>query len=59
MPHVAHWCSENARELVFAFGLVLLSSGLALVSVPAALIAPGAVLIWLAIPPSTRATRKS
>lgn len=59
MPAVAHWCSENVRELVFVFGLVLVSSGLALVSVPAALIAPGAVLVWLAIPPSIRATRKS
>lgn len=52
------WAAENAREIVFAAGLVLMSSGLALVCVPAALIVPGAILTWLAIPAVPRA-RKS
>jgi hypothetical protein len=52
MRHVARWCSENVRELVFTLGLVLMSGGLSLVCVPAALIVPGALLVWLAIPPT-------
>lgn len=55
---IGGWSAENARELVFGAGLVLMSSGLALVSIPAALIVPGAILTWLAIPPAPRA-RKS
>lgn len=57
MRHVALWCSENARELVFGLGLLLLSSGLALISRAAALAVPGAILVWMAIPPMPR--RKS
>lgn len=61
MPHVARWFSEiaapvvaaNVRELVFALGLVLLAAGAALVYPPAGLIVPGAILVWLAIPPAT------
>jgi hypothetical protein len=40
----------NPREVVFGVGMLLLSYGLWLVSVPAALITPGLILIWLAIP---------
>lgn len=58
MPRVAHWFSENARELVFLAGLVLTGSGLALVSAAAALVVPGLILMWLAIPPMA-ARRKS
>lgn len=47
----------NVRELIFTLGLLLVTAGLALVSLPAALIVPGAVFMWLAIPP--RATEKS
>jgi hypothetical protein len=40
----------NPREVIFGLGMLLLSYGLWLVSVPAALITPGLILIWLAIP---------
>jgi hypothetical protein len=43
-------CSSRS-DIVFTFGLVLLTAGLALLSTPAALIVPGALLVWLAIPP--------
>lgn len=46
---------SNVREIVFCAGLVLLSGGLALVSWAAALAVPGAVLVWLAIPPRPKA----
>ena len=46
------WAAENARELVFAIGLALLATGLALVSVALALSVTGALLVWLAIPPT-------
>jgi hypothetical protein len=42
--------ASNPREVVFGLGMLLLSYGLWLVSVPAALIAPGLILIWMAIP---------
>jgi hypothetical protein len=41
---------SNPREVIFGLGMLLLSYGLWLVSVPAALITPGLILIWLAIP---------
>lgn len=40
--------AANIPELLFVFGLVLLTGGCALVSFPAALIVPGVALIWLA-----------
>lgn len=43
--------SEYVREAIFFIGLLLIGAGLAMVYVPAALIVPGAVLVWLAIPP--------
>lgn len=43
--------AANVREIVFALGLALVTTGLALVSLPAALIVPGILLVWLAIPP--------
>jgi hypothetical protein len=46
----------NVRELVFLVGLALLAGGLALVSIPAALIVPGSLLVWLAIPPREKKT---
>jgi hypothetical protein len=52
MKHMAAWVALNARETIFAAGLLLLSGGVALWSVPAALIVSGALLVWLAIPPS-------
>lgn len=59
MPHVARWCSENARELIFTLGLLLLAGGLACVYTPAAFIVAGLILVWLAIPPSTRPRKPS
>jgi hypothetical protein len=57
MRHAARYLSEaaamNSRELVFAAGLALVAYGLSLVSTAAAFIIPGAVLVWLAIPPPT------
>jgi hypothetical protein len=41
----------NVRELIFLLGWASMAIGLALVSVPAALIVSGALFIWLAIPP--------
>ena len=63
MRRAARWCSEAARlvgrglaasvrELVLVVGLLLLSTGLAQIYRPAAFIVPGAILIWLAIPPA-------
>lgn len=49
---------SSARELVFLAGLLLIAGGLALVYLPAALIVPGTILTWLAIPPAPHA-RKS
>lgn len=63
MRHVARWCSNvaapaiasaaaaNSREIVFVCGMGLFAYGLAQVSMPAAFIIPGAILVWLAIPP--------
>jgi hypothetical protein len=48
--------TANVRELVFCVGLGLVAGGLALVSIPAALIVPGVVLVWLAIPPREKST---
>lgn len=48
---VRTFLTANVREIVFAIGLALMTGGLALVSVPAALIVPGVLLVWLAIPP--------
>jgi hypothetical protein len=42
--------SAYARDLVFLTGMLCLSGGLAMISLPAALIVPGALLVWLAIP---------
>ncbi len=50
MMTIRETLAGNVRELIFLAGLLLVCSGLALVSVPAALIVPGAVLVWLAIP---------
>jgi hypothetical protein len=49
----------NLRTVVFLIGLVLLASGLALVSTAAALIAPGLILMWLALPPSAKPRKAS
>ena len=51
-PRSVVWAAENAREIVFAIGLALLGGGLALVSIALALIVTGALLVWLAIPPT-------
>jgi hypothetical protein len=50
---------ENGRTAVFLFGLALLASGLATLSTAAALIVPGAILVWLAIPPAARQRKPS
>lgn len=51
--------AENVRTAVFLFGLALLASGLAVLSTAAALIVPGAILVWLAIPPVARQRKPS
>lgn len=43
------------NDLVMLIGLGLVSAGLSLVSVPAALVVPGLILIWLALPRAPRA----
>jgi fucose permease len=50
---------ENGRTAVFLCGLLLLASGLAILSTAAALIVPGALLVWLAIPPAARQRKPS
>lgn len=64
MKPVARWFSSlggpvqaNQRELVFAVGLGLIAYGLSLVSTPAAFIVPGAILVWLAIPPPIKGSK--
>lgn len=52
-------CLENARTLVFVFGLLLLARGLALLSTAAAFIVPGAIIVWLAIPPAATPRKSS
>ena len=47
------------RELVATLGLGLIGYGLAMVSVPAALVVTGALLFGLAVLPLLRATRES
>jgi hypothetical protein len=49
--------ASSARELVFLAGLVLLSAGAGQVYAPAALIVPGAILVWLAIPAAPQQAR--
>jgi hypothetical protein len=51
VKQVAAWLARefDARDLVLAAGLALLSIGLALVWMPAAFIAPGAILTYVAI----------
>jgi uncharacterized membrane protein len=39
------------REILFLVGLGLTSLGLAWIYLPAAVIVPGVILMWLAIPP--------
>lgn len=46
----------NVREVIFLVGLSLIAGGLALVFVPVALIVPGSILVWLAIPPRNPGT---
>jgi len=41
----------NIRELIFGAGLVATTTGVALLSVPAAMVVMGAILMWLALPP--------
>lgn len=55
MRAAALWFSNNigARELVLVAGLALVAFGLAQLSTAAALIVPGAILVYLAIPPAT------
>jgi hypothetical protein len=48
--------AANVRETILILGLLLVSGGLALIYLPAALIAPGLVLVWLAIPPRGQKT---
>jgi hypothetical protein len=43
----------------FSSGWLLLASGLAILSTAAALIVPGAILVWLAIPPAARQRKPS
>ena len=43
----------NIREVIFFTGLSAVTMGLALVSISAALIVPGAILMWLALPPKS------
>lgn len=64
MRHVGRWFSniwafqtDNAREHVFALGMLLISYGLSLVYVPAAFVVPGAILVWLAIPPTVKRSK--
>lgn len=61
MRRVAPWFSsaaafvaENIRTAVFIAGLGLLAYGLGLLSVAAACIVPGSILVWLAIPPAVQ-----
>lgn len=54
---IGRLAAENARELVFFCGLSLVSVGVGLIYLPAALIVPGAILTWLAIPPAPRARK--
>lgn len=51
MKTLIGWAAKNAREVIFAAGLLQLAGGVALWSVPAALIVSGGLLVWLAIPP--------
>jgi hypothetical protein len=39
----------DARDVILVIGLTLLSAGLAQVSVPAAFVAPGAILTYVAV----------
>ena len=55
--NVSTFVVENIRTMVFAAGLVLMAYGLALVSLAAACIVPGSILMWLAIPPATKGSR--
>lgn len=64
LAYVAPWVAvawrfgaENARELVFAFGLSLVAYGLSIWSVAAAYIVPGSILVWLAIPPAVKRSK--
>jgi len=64
MRDVARWFSnavafagEHLRTMVFAGGLALTAYGLALVSVAAACIVPGSILMWLAIPPAVKRSK--
>lgn len=61
MKRVARYLSEaataNTRELVFVFGMGLVSYGLSTLSIAAACIVPGAILVWLAIPPAAKRSK--
>lgn len=68
MKHAVRWFSNvvaavaasvvaNARELVFAFGMGLVAYGLSRLSIAAACIVPGAILVWLAIPQTARRSK--
>jgi len=48
---------QNARELVFAFGMALLAYGLSQWSIAVACIVPGGILVWLAIPPTVKRSK--
>jgi len=48
----------GAREVLAILGILLIAAGLALVSIPAALVTTGAILLLLAIGPLIWATRK-
>lgn len=50
LRNLAAFALENVREVLFLVGLGLVSTGLALVYLPAALIVAGSLLLWLAIP---------
>lgn len=65
MPHEAPYLSEwmaffvanVLRPLVFVIGLLLTCVGLAQVYPPAAWVVPGALLVWLAIPPRPKGAK--